>query len=50
MPLGSYIVGNIMEIVDCYGVAGSASTDVLELISTNIWFATDFRFVIFMLI
>ena len=50
MPLGNYIVGNIMEIVGCCGVAGSAPTDVLELISSNFWFATNFRFVIFVLI
>ena len=50
MPLGNYIMGNIMEIVGCYGVAGNAPTVVLELISTNFWFPTDFRFVIFVLI
>ena len=49
MPLGSYIVGNIMGIVGCHGMAGNAPT-VLELIISNFWFTSDFRFMFFVLI
>ena len=50
MTLGSYIVGSIMGVVGCHGVAGSAPADVLELIISNFWLSTDFRFMIFVLI
>ena len=50
MTLGSYIVGSIMGIVGCHGVAGSVPTNVLELIISNFWFSTDFRFMFFVLI